>query len=372
MPRHATVIESLESRTLMAADLSVSIASTTLPDTIVLGVKSKATTASLLVANSGDAIAKTTPGTVSVDVGLRDGDGIVTTLGTANVKASTLSKPTPAKAKVKIALPAELAEGAYTLVANVHGGEVIPEDNTANNSVDGKAVVAEQANADLLVSATTTLTGSVAAGTSGVANVSVTNDGNVPSKATGVLQVTSTVSGVTTVLTTVEKVRLNLKPGATTNLKPVSFKAQNLTEADVQATIGTNLTSTALGDDASNNSADAATLTIAPPPPSPLAAIGVGEQMTFVKTDGANFHGTGFESGNWTDSNGRTGTYYLTTGLASDGACALTSNGTPLAGLQFAFNHGKTKLGGTTLTFGVDPSAAKGSVEVAGSTVYFA
>jgi hypothetical protein len=367
-------IESLESRTFLAADLSVAIETTTLPDALVVGAKAKAATASLLVSNAGDAVDKTTKGNFAVSVGLRDANGVVTSIGTANVKASALSKGTPAKAKVKLAPPATLAEGNYTLVASVDGGTVIMEDGaTTNNAVAGKSVSVEQANADLMVAATTSFSGSVGAGSSGTVNVAVTNAGNVATKATGTLQVTSTVNGVPTVLATFEKIKISAKPGATVNLKPVTVKAQNLGEANVQATIGVNLTSTALNDNPADNIAPVATITVTPPPPSPLSAIGIGEQMTFKTTQSQNFNGTGFETGTWTDSNGRTGTFYITAGLASDGTCSLTdANNTPLAGLKFTFNNGKTKLGGKTFTFGVDSGAATGNVIVAGQTVYFA
>ena len=53
----------------------------------------------------------------------------------------------------------------------------------------------------------------------------------------------------------------------------------------------------------------------------------------------------------------------MTTGLASDGTCSFTlANGTPLAGLKFTFNSGKTKLGNQTLTFGVDAGSSIGNV----------
>jgi hypothetical protein len=371
MSRQSSVIESLESRTFLAADLSVAFESTTLPDALVVGLKAKAATATLLVSNSGDAVAKTTKGNLTVSVGLRDANGVVTPIGIANVKASALAKGTPAKAKAKLASPATLAEGTYTLVAAVDGGTIVPDGNSTNNSVDGKSVNVSVANSDLSVAAATSFAGSVAAGTNGTVNVAVTNVGNVAAKATGSLTITSTVNGQTTTLLTVDKLKLNVKPGAVLNLKPLNVKAQNLTDANVSAAIGVALTSTASGDNAGNNAATPATITVTPPPPSPLSAIGVGDKMTFVKTEGTSFNGTGFESGNWTDSNGRTGTYFLTTGAASDGTCALTSNGTPLAGLKFTFNNGKTKLGGTSLAFGVDAGSAAGNVVVAGQTVFF-
>lgn len=367
---HRSVIESLESRQFLAADLGVALSSTTLPDSLVVGAKSKPSQAVVAVTNSGDAVEKSTSGTVVVSVGLKDGTGTVTPLGTKTVKASALAKSGSFSAKVKLVSPDTLAEGSYTLVASVDGGTAVPEDNTTNNSVDGKAVAVEQANGDLLVSAVTSLSGSVAAGTDGTVTVSVQNVGNVQAKGTGTLQIISTIGGVPTVLSTVENVKLNVKVGATKALKPVKIAAAGSAGVDASATISASLTTNVLNDNTTNNAAAAGNITVTPPPPSPFDTVNLGSTITFKTTQSGGNSIAGFETGNWTDSNGRTGTYYITKGAASNGLCTLQSD-VPVATLVFTFNDGSMKLGGKKLEFGVDQGSAIGSVQFAGGTVYF-
>ena len=365
-----SLIESLESRQLLAADLGVSITSTTLPDSLVVGAKSKPSQAVIAVNNAGDAIVKSTKGNVTVTVGLKDASDVITPLGTKTVKASALAKTGSAAAKVKLIAPDSLAEGNYTLVASVDGGEVVVEDNTANNAADGKSVAVETANGDLLVTGVTSFSTTAAAGDEGTITVSVQNLGNVQAKGTGVLEVTSTINGTPTVIATVEKVKLNVKVGATVNLKPIKITVAGTAGVNADATIGATLTTTVLNDDVGNNAAVAGLVTVTPPPPSPFDASNLGSEIAFKTTQSGGNSIAGFETGNWTDSNGRTGTYYITRGVASNGLCTLQS-GVPVATLVFSFNDGSMKLGGKSLLFGVDQSAATGSVQYAGGTVYF-
>lgn len=367
-----SVFETLESRQLLAADLGVAITSTTLPDSLVVGAKSKPSQAVIAVSNADDAIDKSTKGNVVVTVGLKDGLGNVTPLGTRSLKASALSKTGSAAAKVKLVAPDTLAEGSYTLVADVAGGDVVPEDNTANNSVDGKAVAVEIANGDLFVASSTSFSGTAAVGDRGTVSVTVQNLGNVQAKGTGILEIVSTVNGTPTVLATVSRVKLNVKVGATVTLKAVAITAAGQAGVSVSATISANLTSTVLNDDPGNNAGAAGTITVTPPPASPFDASNLGSTIGFRTTQSGGISSAGFETGNWTDSNGRTGSYYITRGIASNGLCSIRdSNDVPIATFVFTFNDGSMKLGGKRLEFGGPQAGSTGSVQYAGGTVYF-
>lgn len=134
-------IESLESRQLLAADLSVAITSTNLTDSLTAGVKKVPSfTAAVQVSVADGTVDKKTKGNVTVTLALHPSSGSDVTLGTAKIAASKFAKG-PVTSTFKFKQPATLAAGTnYTLRAALNTGTVIADANTANNTAAGKSV----------------------------------------------------------------------------------------------------------------------------------------------------------------------------------------------------------------------------------------
>lgn len=119
-------LESLESRRLLAADLSVAITATNLTDTLALNVKkAPAFTASYSVSNVGTAIDKKTKGNIVVSLVLHPATGADVPLGTAKIAASKLAKAAATGALASIGLGSTIKfkkTGGHT-TANGFGNE---------------------------------------------------------------------------------------------------------------------------------------------------------------------------------------------------------------------------------------------------------
>jgi hypothetical protein len=378
--RVVALVEGLEQRKLLAADLAVSIASTTLPNSLILGAATKPFVVQAAVSNVGDALVKNAAGTVGISVGLRDSLGTVTSIGTATVDAKRLAPNKAFRSSVKVTLPTSLAEGAYTLVAiaTPTGGPLAEETNTSNNTAAGKAISVSPANADIAVAATSTLTGTVATGSSGTAKAVITNNGNVDAKTKGTLELIATTNGVSTAIATVANVSINIKPGKTFSSKPVKFSVSGTGTSNTSVTLGARFTpATALaGDNTADNSVTIGTLTVTPPPPSPFtsvnSSVNLAGTITFKKTQRVGARGFFSETGTFTDSAGRTGTYTMAivpTGTARRGIVLNNSAGTPF--MTGNFSDSITGVGGKTFTFSLtDPGNSIGTFAALGTTYF--
>src|SRR5688500_15467494 len=141
------VIETVEPRRLLAADLAPSI-SGSLPDSLPPGLTQKIT---VRVANVGDAVAKGAASVAlfaSADATLSDDDA---RLGEA-VRSLKLKPGKTANVKIAVPSPTTLAAGQYTLFAAVEtGSSAIDDANPANDVVTAPTMVSvPQASVDLV------------------------------------------------------------------------------------------------------------------------------------------------------------------------------------------------------------------------------
>lgn len=367
----AWMFETLEARRLLAADLAVDFKSTTLGNEVVVGVLPTLAKASVTVANIGTALAKT-DSNVTLKVFLASSGGTTYDLGSTVLKASAIKavgKPT----NVNLVIPTTLPAGTYTLKVSASG----PADsNSANDVKILKTITATGANADVVVTGTTTLAGgSVASGTTGKATVIIRNNGNVAAKATGKIEILQTIGGTTTVIATMDKVAINLDKNKFYTSKPIAFTVTSASSTSVAATISARYTpSVALaGDLLPNNTSTVASVSIGAPPASPLDGTGLPEVITFKSKKYFNIGGSGYEQGEYTVSGDRKGTFYMTVGTGvSNGYTAFTPTaGAILPSLVLHPNSGQPKWSSRKITFGVPQAGAAGYVEVAGKTVYY-
>jgi hypothetical protein len=371
--------ESLESRRHLHADLSVAIKATTIPDNVLAGIASKPLVTQVNVTNTntdGHAVDKTTPA-YPVSVGLRNAQGEVITLGTAQAKTPNLKAGATKVVPVKVTIPANLPAGTYTLVATVTPPESLEDTNTANNSASGKTVTAAAANTDIVVAATSSASGSVESGAAATVRATLTNNGNVASKATGTVEITATTGGTTTVLASVANVRLNLKPGKAFSSKPIAVKVPGSPGATTEVALGARLVSATglIADNPDNNTATAATHTLQPPPPSPFTSanptVNLAGTITFKRTSRTGARGNFIELGTFTDSNGRTGKYdyrITTAGIVRHGILFSNLDGTPFMTGQF---NSAVAIGGKTLTFSTTEAGSAGSLAALGTTFFY-
>jgi len=369
-------LECLEPRRLFHGDLGVSIRSTTLPDSIAVGIPNKPSIARIAVSNTnsdGHPIDKASP-PVPLTVALRDAEGNVRTLGATTVKVPNLKSGASRTVAVKLALPVDLSPGTYTLFASIAPpadlGDTTPNDNTAS----GKTVVASAASSDLSLTASTNVSASVASGSTARVRTAFTNTGNTPSKAVATLEITSTIGGTTTVLSTVRNVRLNVAPGRTFSAKPVSVTLSGSGSSATSVTLGARIASVTglVNDLTTNNTATAATLTVQPAPPAPPSpfgdAAGISGTVTFNRTRRVGALGNFNETGTFTDSTGRAGKYtytLVTAGIVRYAILFSSNNNTPLLTGQF---NTPVDIAGKTLTFSTNPANSAGTFAAQGTT----
>lgn len=378
---HTTnLIDALEPRRFLAADLNVALTSTTLPDSLIAGASSKPFILQATLTNVGDPLPKSPNSSIALTASLRDGQGALTTIGSATVDAKRIAPAKFAKAPVKLTIPSSLAQGTYTLVlsATVTGGSLAEETNTENNSASGKSVSVTPANADIALSGSSTLTGSVETGSAGTARVTITNNGNIPAKTKGTLELLSTVNSTTTTLATVSNVSINIQPGKSFSSKPVKFTVAGSGSSNISLGLSARFTPTTplTNDNTSDNSASITTLTVTPPPPSPFTSVNgsvnLAGTITFKKTQRVGARGFFNETGTYTDSAGNTGTYTMSvvpTGTVRRGILLTNSSGSPF--LTGNFSDSITGVGGKTFTFSTsDPGNSVGTFDALGTTFF--
>lgn len=136
-------VETLESRRLFAADISISLASSTLAANLVAGDDLKPTPkASFSVSANGGTFTKTeAKAKLTLTVALRPASGSDVVLGTAQVPASSIAKKAKTVnfsfSKFKVAP----AAGTYTFVASLSNTAAVGDTNTANDSVSSAVTV---------------------------------------------------------------------------------------------------------------------------------------------------------------------------------------------------------------------------------------
>lgn len=360
------VCEVLERRRLLHADLSVAIRSTTVPDGVLAGVASKPFVTHVTVsnANTDGHAAPTNAPAVPVTVGLRDSTGSVTPLGSAQARVPHLRAGASKNVPVKVQVPATLAPGTYTLVATIDPPAAFGDGVVANNVAAGKTISAALASSDLSVSVGSNLTGSVAAGSTALVRVHVTNSGNVAARSNATIEVTATTGGSTTLLATISNLRLNLQPGKTFSGRPVAVRLSGTPGQATAITLGARIASSSglLNDNPANNVAAGETVTVQPPPPSPFTsvnpALNLAGRITFRRNARIGALGNLIETGTFEDANGRRGNYdFRTTSLGAVQVSLLltTTEGFPL--LSGTFDRPLT-VGGKTLVFSTDPASS--------------
>lgn len=377
-----SLVESLESRRHLHADLAVSIRSTTLPDSVLAGIASKPFIAQITVSNvngEGHPVDKDkTASTIPVTVALRSADGNVRTIGTATAKIPNLKDGASKNVPVKISLPADLASGTYTLIASVSPPSALEDTNPNNDTTNGKTVIASPANTDLALAATSSVSGAVATGSSAIVRATLSNLGNVAAKGAATLEIISTpTNGTPTVLATLPNVKFNLLPGKSFSSKPITVKLQGSGASALDLALGVRIASATglINDNPANNAATAATLSVQPPPPSPFtsanATVNLAGTITFKRTSRVGARGNFIELGTFTDSNGRTGKYdyrIVTAGIVRHGIVFSNDNGTPFMTGQF---NSAVTIGGKTLTFSTSSAGSAGTLAALGTTFHY-
>lgn len=130
------LVQSLESRRLLSADISVALASKTLADSLVAGAALKSPSVSYTVSASNGTLTKTEgKAKLTLTVSLQPvGGGAAIATGSAKITASALAKK-PATAKIAFSkLKVAPAVGSYQLVATLSGQTAVSDSNTANDT----------------------------------------------------------------------------------------------------------------------------------------------------------------------------------------------------------------------------------------------
>lgn len=377
MPRNA-IVETLEPRQLLHADLSVAIRSTTLPDALLAGVAAKPYIAQITVTNAntdGHATERNAP-RLPVAVGLRNDVGEVFSLGSSQANIPNLKAGASRNIPVQLRIPTNLPQGNYTLVATIDPPPAFEDPNPDNNTAAGKAVSAAPANTDITLVVGSSVTGSVASGSNAQVRVTLTNAGNVASKASATLEITATIGDTTTVLATVPNLRLNLQPGKSFSSKPVTIRVPGNPAGTTPVTLGARIASATglVNDNPANNAANGVTLQVQPPPPSPFTSVNnsvnLAGTITFRRTSRVGAAGNFIELGTFVDSNGRTGKYdYRITNLGTINAGIILSNDDDTPFMTGSFSSA-IALGGKTVVFSTDSAGSIASFNALGTTFF--
>lgn len=127
------IIEALEMRRMLAADLSVSM-TTTVPATLTAGAVVKSAKATVTVKNLGTAIAKKTAGSLPVSVVLHPSSGADINLGTKSIKVSAFAAGKPIVVTVPLKLKnAPSSSGSYSVVAKIVPPVGLGDTNSSND-----------------------------------------------------------------------------------------------------------------------------------------------------------------------------------------------------------------------------------------------
>lgn len=326
--------ESLQVRRLLAADVAVGFVRTSVPVEAVVGHRVRGGAVVVDLGNRGsEAVSASAWDRVNVQVLLRrvgetgdaggDGeDGRV--VGVVGVSGRGLGPGSQRRVAVNVKLPRDLVAGSYVFSARAVLPEGVVDEEGANNVVEAGGLVVSAARADLAISASTSLGGTVAAGTAGTVRFRITNLGNVTARTTGAVEVQAVIGSGAQTIAVSQRVRLTLGPGKSFSSRAVSFLAPGLAgiEYDPQLSVRfVSLSGTLVGDDPANNSAGVSSgggvgggggLRVGQPLPSALGEFGLGSRLVFrfvrqVRTAGVE----GVEEiGTFVDREfGREGTY---------------------------------------------------------------
>lgn len=146
MARTNAMVEGLEARRMLAADIAVALTATTLPDSLVSSSKISPTrNATLTVSVASGTIEKSVKGNVRIDVILRPSGGNATdiNLGSATVPVSALAKKAQVKKITFSALKVAPPRGEYTLRAVLTVPTAVGDTNTDNNVITRSVVSAD-------------------------------------------------------------------------------------------------------------------------------------------------------------------------------------------------------------------------------------
>lgn len=384
MPTKPTpTLESLEPRRHLAVDLALSLASTTLPSSLVAGVSSRPAVARITLTNSNTDNTPTNRDLAPIPllVTLTSSTGTIRTLTQSNLSARNLRATASRTFSIRIPLPSDLTPGTYTVSATAGSPEILADPNPNNNTATLRSVVVASPFSDLAVSASARVAPTVNTGAPVSVRTTLSNLGNFPANATADLEITSTINNRTEVLTVVKNVKLKALPGKSASLKPVTVRLIGDPAGNAPLTLSARLTKIAnlTGDNPDNNSATAATTTVRPPPPSvfissrPNAPVIVGNTITFKRTS-FNTTDPNFifeELGTWVDSNGRTGTYdhrQSKSGKVLHPLFLISNSGTPFLFGDFAAPY---TLGNKTVTFTTTQAGSAGSISTLSTTLFF-
>jgi hypothetical protein len=375
-------VESLESRALLAADLTGSFVSLKGPTSAIAGEQIKGA-AVVKVANS-DATKLGKSDKVSVQVVLRpQGGGNDILVGAAtnqslNGIAGTKTKNVTVKLDSKnVTVPA----GTYSVVAIVDSGNAVAESDESNNEVVASgALTVDPSTADVGVTAVTTNFDSKAKAKS--AQVTLANTGNQKVKGKVDIQVVAISNGTETVLGTLANQNVTLNPGKTLK-KTVKLTTPAAGTYSIVARITPSIAPA--DTNSANNSFTGADVTVAGTNTGGgnnnggggqqgvdyFAQLGVGSTLTFTKT--GDLPGNGIvpgaimETGTFVDNNGRTGTYQLVLNSSLGGKNALKLNQLNLT--WNAFNGQQSISRGLYLEF--KSFAARGNTGYNGKSFVF-
>lgn len=372
-----SMIESLETRTFLAADLAVDITASRLPSDLINGAAVQSSV-SAKVRNFGDPISRSAL-PVLLTASLRNDAGELTTIGSASVRVAGLSPGDSARnVTLRVTVPASLASGDYTLVITADPNQTQPDNDRTNNTATGNIVRVTDLRNDLIVTGTTNLDGTVEPGASGFVFVTLRNDGNKPLKSEVTVQVLLTSNGTTRTATTVSGIRINLGANRETRIRLINYSIPlsaplGPTGVDIRVTPQFALP----GDTLANNTAPLADLTLATlaAPTGALARLGLSDTLTFVRTDRDTDFGIYREEGTFKDSQGRTGKYRMYRPNPGDDKYAilqLTLRGREILDTELDFFNRDATLGSQKLTFGVSRSVSDGYIDLFRRDVFFA
>lgn len=231
----------------------------TLPTAAIAGEKTKAS-ATVSVTNSGTGKLS---GPVTIKL-LASTDG---TVDTSDTQITTITKKLTLKAgqtkqvKVKLGSFPAVASGDYFVVADVTGGSGITETSTTNNqAASSSKVTIAPAFVDL--SGMLSSAGTAKAGKKGTLPMEISNDGNSEVKTTATVRLTITPQGGGTATTVDVPVKLNLKAGASKNLKLKYAVPSSLAAGTYTVSAAIDSGSVVTESDETNNNAGPVTLTV--------------------------------------------------------------------------------------------------------------
>ncbi len=362
------LIESLESRRLLTADLTLVINSVAIPSTLPVGVVYSKASAIVTVTNVGDAPIPAIGTSTSVTISLQNAAGDLFPIGTKSLPSTDYNSIQ--HLTVDGVIPATVKAGTYTVVCSLATAGGVVDENPENDFASGKLVTFSGASqTNLVLTAKTNLAGTVAADTSGKLTATISTNSAKSVTAKGTLRILSVVGDTSTVVATVKNIAINVAKGRPQVVKDVVYKLSNSTTATAACTVTATLTLSAVlaGDSNTDNTAKAATVRIAP---SPLGAGSLGSALTFTKKSKSGAKGHTVEAGTFTDSDGISGKYEYRDvgGTNKANTLVLTVGGQAFVTGLFS---APVEVAGRTVLFSTSKSGSIGSVLALDTKLYY-